>query len=51
MIIEKIQEAVVEYVKAFIHNVFVHPLMMLMPRAWADRFHNWNWNMLYGKDK
>jgi hypothetical protein len=31
-----------QYFKDFVHNVFVHPLMMFMPKHAATQFHDWN---------
>jgi hypothetical protein len=31
-----------QYFKDFIHNVFIHPLMMFLPPDLATRLHDWN---------
>gem|GEM_PF-1187567 len=31
-----------QYMKDFVHNVIVHPLMMFLPRKMATEFHDWN---------
>ena len=31
-----------QYMKDFVHNVIVHPLMMFLPREVATEFHDWN---------
>jgi hypothetical protein len=33
-----------QYIKEFTHNVFVHPLMMFLPKQYANRLHDWNSN-------
>lgn len=36
------------YVKYFIHNVIVHPLMMFLPAKTATKMHDINANWAYG---
>ena len=40
-----------EYLKEFIHNVIVHPLMMFMPVDLATKMHDWNANWAFGLNR
>lgn len=40
-----------KYLKAFVHNVFIHPLMMIMSPKLATAMHNRNANWAFGKDR
>jgi hypothetical protein len=31
-----------QWLKDFIHNAIIHPLMILLPEKFATRFHDWN---------
>lgn len=31
-----------QYLKEFLHSVVIHPLMMLMPKKYGRRLHDWN---------
>lgn len=42
---------VIQYLKAFIHNVIVHPAMMIMPAKWGDWMHDINATWAFGLDK
>ena len=40
-----------QYFKSFIHNVFVHPLMMFMPTNMAHKWHDRNANWAFSLDR
>jgi len=39
------------WINDFVHNVFVHPLLMLMPKETATRFHDWHATVAYGLER
>ncbi len=40
-----------QYLKSFIHNVFIHPLMMFMPAELANKMHDRNANWAFGLER
>lgn len=45
------KKLIVSYIKDFIHNVIVHPLMMLLPANLATKMHDKNANWAYGLNR
>ena len=39
------------WLKSFVHNVVVHPLMMFLPRDLANRMHDKNANWAFGLER
>lgn len=39
------------WVKDFIHNCIVHPMMPFMPKQLANRFHDWNATWAFGLER
>jgi len=39
------------YIKEFIHNVVVHPLMMVLPSKYATKMHDINATWVFGLNK
>lgn len=45
------KDVILNYAKDFIHNVIVHPLMMLLPSKLATKMHDINANWAYGLNR
>ena len=39
------------WLKSFVHNVIMHPLMMFLPRDLAHRMHDKNANWAFGLER
>ncbi len=39
------------WLKSFVHNVIVHPLMMVLPVGVANKMHDTNANWAFGLDR
>jgi len=39
-----------QYCKEFVHNVIVHPLIMVLPVSIGDRMHDTNAKWAFGED-
>ena len=39
------------WLKCFVHNCIVHPLMMFMPKKWAHEMHDRNADWAFGLDR
>ena len=40
-----------QWLKDFTHNCIVHPMMMFLPRKWAQELHDKNANWAFGLDR
>lgn len=40
-----------QWLKDFTHNVLVHPMMMFMPKAYANKLHAWNATWAFGLER
>jgi hypothetical protein len=40
-----------QWLKSFVHNVIVHPMMMFMPVNMAHKFHDNNANWAFGTNR
>ena len=45
------KEKIIRYLKAFTHNVFIHPLMMFLPAEKANQLHDWNANWAFSLNR
>ena len=39
-----------QWLKDFTHNCIVHPMMMFMPKKWANQLHDRNAGWCWGKE-
>ena len=39
-----------QWLKDFTHNCIVHPMMMFMPKKWANQLHERNADWCWGKE-
>jgi hypothetical protein len=40
-----------QWLKSFVHNVIIHPLMQFMPKELGAKLHNKNANWAFDNDK